>query len=368
MEMKTEPLLQALNLARPALGSNDSMPVLSHFCFIGDAIFAFNDVLAIVVEYDSGLHCALHGDTLLGLLNAGPGPDVEIKIDKSGIAKLKMAKGTADLPTLDVASSPFAYPEEDKPLVTVPLTEAFLVALNMVLLSVGVDSVKPEFAGVTVDVQKSGITLYSTDNRSATRVTVGGKFLSRTGATAVLPAQACELLLKLAPQAGKEGAQLALLGPAAVVTFGDVTLVTRAVSGDEAAKHYETVFAEHTTKGVLVDLPEDFNFAIHKACVVTQSDAVRECAILTDGDQLVIHAQGAVGKFREALKLPKKFGPVEVRVDPVLAQRALPYARQARFNHGRSLVLLHADITHVISSGAVEDKTKGKGAEDDIPF
>lgn len=380
--MKTETILAALNLAKPALGSNDSvLPILSHFCFEDDILYAYNDIVAIIVEEKTGLECALHGDTLVGLLSATGAAEVDVRIDKAGVAQLKSSSGWVKVPSLSIEGTAFTLPDEE-PLVTLALTPALLVALERCMISVSDDSLKPEFAGVTIQVQKNRLVLYASDNKTASRYEPEGKFLSRKAACAVLPAQACSRLLKLAAELGEqeEAPSLALGEKAAVASFPGVVLVSKLLPAKPEV--FERVFEQHTKVALLSAIPEGVDAEITKAGILLGRDSVKDCHIEFDhAKQTVsIAVAGVLGSMEAKLKAPKCSGGFAC-IDPTLVARVLPCVSEWAVNGGQSLVFSNGQFTHIVSAKPrkepVAEAPAPKAAvrtgipndfEDDIPF
>ncbi len=57
----------ALRLAQPCT-RYDGAEILVHFCFDGDRLFAYDAIAAIIVDFPTGLHCAVRGEPLLKLV------------------------------------------------------------------------------------------------------------------------------------------------------------------------------------------------------------------------------------------------------------------------------------------------------------
>lgn len=378
MKLETAALLRALNLAKPCLGSNDAiLPILSHFCFAGDIVYAWNDVCAVIVEFETGLNCALHGDTLTALLEAAGSDSVEFRVPKDGPVEMRCGAGWVKLPSLPLTDSSFSVPDEET-LVEMALTDDVLTGLERCMISVGEDSLKPEFAGVTVDYGRGKLTFYSSDNKTASRYEPAGKFISRKAVSTSLPVQACSLLLKLAAtvdNAEELTMTLAIGEKAAVATIPGVTLISRLLAAD--VEMFAGMFKTHTTAVTgTMPLPEGLDKEIAKAAVVCGRDAVRECFFTFAGGKVAVEAQGSLGHLSASFKIANAKFAAEACVDPLLFQRILPMVDHWSCNDGRSLVFAGGSFVHVLSSANTGRRekptpTKAKPAEefeDDIPF
>ena len=344
--MKAADLLKVLNVAKPALGSADSvLPVLSHFCFDGEAAYAYNDIAAIIVENSTGLRCALHGDTLTALLGAAGDTDVMIKVHGNA-AKLDFGKGSdADLPYLPPETFIFKFPDESVQFpIKLTVTPELLKGLDLCLLSVSNDALSPEFSGVTFHTKKDGMTFYSSDNETASRFTPSAKVIGRTALAVVVPQQTCQHLSKLYT-AGAEGQQLSLNADLAIGVFPAAGLVSKLLPAQPDM--FERVFSGHCDGAVQVPIPPGFVREITKAQIVTAKDQVKVCQLVFKDGTLTVVAVGMLGNTRGTLPCAGE-GAVAMPPDKLL--RALPFVDKFAVNDGKSLVLSGNGFTHIISS------------------
>ena len=348
--MKTASLIKALNLAKPSLGSPDAVPVLSHFCFDNDVVYAYNDITAILVDEQTGLSCALLGDTLIGLLEASGDEDTEIRVDaKAACANIKFSSGTAKVPILEPSEFVFQFPDGETSF-DLTLTTEVIKAIETCLISVSADSLKPEFAGVTLNVNKTGAVLYSSDNITASRYVLEKK-IGRKTVSVVIPTAACQHLIKLFSVCGSEGAKLLVGDGFAIATFAGATLVTKLLTAN--AESFAKIFSEHTDSTKLFDLPEGLGMEIAKARVVLGRDQVKECFIEFAKGKVSITATGTLGKVDASLPA-KGSGSGMVNVSPESVARALSLTKQIAVNDARSLILYGGPLTHIISSAQVK--------------
>lgn len=347
--MKLAPLLAALRLAAPALGKDDKvmLPALSHFCFDDDNFLAFNDQVAVIVGLKTGLTLGLHGETLLGVLGAQRGEDVEIKV-KGRTATLS-GSGKVELPILEKNEFVFQLPAEE-PVLSIPLGPDVRRALELCLISAGEDSLQPHFNGVTIRIGKQGTVLFSTDNVTASRVRPpSAKLPSRKEAGVVLPKEAAELVLKLSPAEGKPTMHIG--ERVVVVDFGgepDVTLVAKLLGAPSS--RLDDVFRDHAEKAAGFPVPAGLDAEIEKAKVLTSRDPLKECTLSVAKGTLVVEAQGALGRMSTALKIESKTAEGEVTVPPENVARMLPHTKLLHINAGRSLVLQSEGFDHIVAA------------------
>lgn len=380
--MKRTTLLSALKVAAPSLGKEDKalLPALTHFCFEDDQFYAYDDQTAVIVGLKTGLTVGLHGETLLGVLEASRTEDVEVKV-KGSTATISGA-GRVELPVLDRGDFVFSLPNEE-PILSVPLAQDIKRALEICLISVTEDSLRPEYNGVTLRIGKSGTVLFSTDNLTASRMAPqGAKVIARKEAAVVLPKGAAELILKLFPEEGKP--KMHLTEHIAIIEFGgapEVTLITKLLG--QPSEVLDKIFEQHVDGVGGCKLPEGLDAEIRKAQVLTSRDSLKECTIVAERGQLVVSVSAVLGKMRAVLELPDKKLVGSVVVDPNYVARLLPYVSMLHINDGRSLVLRAEGLDHIISTvpkavPAAEEVSKPQGKvvrsvddidpDADIPF
>ncbi len=380
--MKRTDLLDALKLAAPALGDDGAaLPALSHFCFEDEQFYAFNDVVAVIVGYPTGLQFGLHGATLLGVLVASRADDIEFKV-KGAVVTITGA-GRIELPVLNAEDFVFALPDEE-PIMSAVLGTDIRNAIEMCLISVAEDSLRPEFNGVTLRIGKGGTVLFSTDNSTLTRAEPkGAKVPPRKESALVLPKVAADLILKLLPADG--AVKMHIGEKLAIVEFGgkpEVTLITKLL-GTPSTK-LDDVFKKHAG-GEACALPEGLAAEIAKARVLTSHDSLKECTLVAEKGTLTVSVDATLGKMKSVLKLADKKLEGQVCVNPDFVARVLPYVSMMQLNTDRSLVLSAEGLNHIIAAvpkqaSVAESVPTRKAAanmqtgevtnvdEDDIPF
>lgn len=344
--MKTERLLKALNMCKPSLGSNDSvLPVLTHFCFDDDIVYSYNDVTAIIVPENTGLRCALHGDTLVGLLEACGDEEIQFKSSTDGsMSNLKFGSGGVTIPTLSPDTFLFKYPESEFPF-KMKLSPDIASGFGVCMLSVSDDSIKPEYSGVTLKVDPDGIVFFSTDNSTASRYKSGSKLIGRKTISVVFPQQACQHLLKLLSVCGYEDASIEIGEQCAIASFQGAILVTKVFAANPES--FEKVFEQHADNSDFVSLPDGIGREMQKAQIILARDNVKECKLEFDGNSVTVSATGIMGSLKSKLK-SKGVGNVIVKPDLLL--RVLPYAEAMAVNDDKSLVFKNNCLTYIIST------------------
>lgn len=378
--MKPADLLAALKIAQPSLGAAENvLPILSHFCFIDEALYSYDDTTAIIVELKTGLTCALHGDTLIGLLEASAkAADVKIELSDAG-AKLDVGTGLVKVPMLHQRDFVFSLPDE-QPAFALPFSDDTARAFETCLLSVGKDTLKPEYTGVTVQVENGSPVFYSTDNATASRFRPEKKIIGRTkGFSAVIPEDACSKLLKMRSSLGRdESVQIKMGARVAIAEFpGEppVTVVAKVLAAKPEL--FTEVFAAHADSAQFFAVPEGFAAEVRKATVLLSRESVKQLVLAFSKGKVTLLASGTLGSMKTALTCESKADAGWCGSPDDLA-RVLPYVDKLAVNSERSLIVSGGGLTHILSSrqGWKLEQPKPppkKGAalddmDDDIPF
>jgi DNA polymerase III sliding clamp (beta) subunit (PCNA family) len=347
-KVKASKLLAALSAAKPSLGSSDALPILSHFVFDKEIVYAYNDVTAIIIEHESDLSCALHGDTLIGLLElAAPDEDVQIRTGKTGVIEMRTKAGWVKIPALPITDSPFAMPASSVEN-NIPINEELVKGLERCLISVSSNSLKPEFGGVTFFAHATDkhVALYSTDNTSASRYIFPLDGKHGTIAT-VLPEIACRQIIKLF---GAFGDGTLGIGPAAAeASFKSATLISKLL--ESKPKTFIDVFKEHADEAVQSGRPDGFEREIKQAVLLTSREIQKTCLLTVEKKMLTITAEGSLGNMSSIIGCDQKEN-VFLHIDPAMILRALPHGVNIAIRK-RCMVMSSGNFTHLISASAL---------------
>lgn len=349
--MKRLPLLEALRLAAPALGDDDPLPALAHFCFDDDSFYAYNDIVAVIVSMKTGLSLGLHGQTLLGVLGASRSEDIEFKQIR-GEHGVSIKGSNVKLPTIPKKDFVFNIPAEE-PVLSITLTDDIKAAIQICLLSVAEDSMRPEYNGVTLRIGKTGTMLYSTDNVTATRVAPpSAKVPARKETAVVLPKAAADLILKLFGDGMKP--KMTIGEKIALVDFGgepNVLLMTKLLG--QPSMKLADVFDAHAGQGKWCARPEGLVDEIEKSRVLSARDALKECVLIAKDGKLIVKTDATLGSQHAELEIADKKMIVSVGVNPELVARILPHVGSFHINDNASLVFgggVGMSTTHIISA------------------
>jgi len=328
-------LVAPLKTVAPALSTLDIIPVLSCFCFDGETVTAYNDVIAISTPLATTFRGAVQGRPLLDLLGACKAKSVEAA-EAGSTLNMKVGRSKFRLPMLPEEDFAYTPPEEEGE--SVVWSKECYEAFKRVLVSMGEDSFYLWRSGVTVSFEGRTAVFYSTDNVTVSRHEVklsGGSKLK--GRVITMPTQFCEIL------AGFREGRL-FVGSSWVGIENEAgTFVLARLVEDSRLDEYEAMFAELPEERFA--LPAAFGSALDRAAVVVDSD--KATGIQVTGTAIRLKTESMVGVVRDSMKFEHD-GEIRVFVMPALLRRALELTRVALFLEDR-IVFGEDGFTHIVA-------------------
>ena len=173
MDFNREKFKDMLDVAKIAIDQRDFIPILSHFCFSGSTMTAYNDLLGIRIPCKTNFVCALQANTLLQLINSTQAEIISIGFT-ANTAYLKTGKPRkgmrARLPYMGEDDFFFKWPNI-KRLEKYKLTElqlkSFINGLQLCLSSVGDQHLTQ--MGIVISSLSRDVVLNSTNNKAISR-------------------------------------------------------------------------------------------------------------------------------------------------------------------------------------------------------
>ena len=345
-------LITAINLARPALSTQNFIPALTHFRLNKDLILGYNDITCIAVNFEHDLACCLPGDLLIKTLGSFGSSEVDVAY-KDGNVTLKAGKAKMKLPVLPLDSHPY----EDLDLdweETLTLTEGFLKGLSACLISVGNDPTHPAQMGVTLEPTTKGAALFSTDNFTVSRYQTDVK-LERDQAY-ILPTFFCQQLLTLARAFPKEELTLRLSTGLLEARFGKAAWMQSKTLVDVEPLDFPHIFDKHCKLAGFaernVDIPAGWDAAFERALLVQSAELDKLTKVEILGDALKLQSSSPSGEALDSLpyEAADHDPEQEIHLDPSLVLRGSKVCTKLLFNE-KSLTLTSDDtkFVHLIS-------------------
>jgi DNA polymerase III sliding clamp (beta) subunit (PCNA family) len=161
--MHRETLISLLEQVQPALSARQLQPVMGHYWFTGKNLMAFNGDIAISVACPTEFKGAV-APVVLQILKTHRAnevtfePNDDVLVVKAGRSRIKLPMIGADVFT-DVFTMPKF--KEKEPLEIDP--SKFMRAITSVCMSLGEDTSRSDYMGITFMRREKGFDLYATD-------------------------------------------------------------------------------------------------------------------------------------------------------------------------------------------------------------
>lgn len=317
--MDTENLAKAIQLATPALVTSNYIPVLSHFCFTKDQMYAYDDVSAIIVGVETGLNCALRGAPLSQLVGLC-GPRLKLQANGEGVL-LTSGRSKFDLPMLGPKEFVYQEPDEDWSSLELDLTPDLRAGLMICAEAVSRDPLlHKEWTAVSMTTGPEGTLLYAFDGIGLVRYAsdvVGGKKTR----TFMLPESVCtqvgELCSKLLAD-DEDKATLHIGKQHVQLTFESAKPEVRLVGKlmPEKSPDHEKLIADLKLAAKAFPIPKGFHTAVAKVAVVVAGDSEPRCTVSVDGTHMTVQGSGTLGAAETTFELDKPVKKAVAALDP----------------------------------------------------
>jgi hypothetical protein len=296
--MNREELVTALKKCRPALASNDLIPVLSHYCFDKDRVFAYNDVMCIAVEVPVGIRCALPGDPLYRIIESFSSEEVFLEQQKTDVlVRGKTKKSKVVMPFLPPPTYLYRDPLDSNIKQEMDLTEEFVNGLQFCLDSVPDNALLPYQMGVTL--AKDGF-MYASDG---TTVAYAEASMGIERAI-ILPAAFCKQVVSLFTE---EDAGVLFLGSDfAIAEFNPGVMVFTKLPFDAEVGRFEKVIDDHIPAGPgarFFDIPKQLAACLDRCLAVLSSDLEKTLWLRIDKEGFAVHVESKLGVVDEVFTL-----------------------------------------------------------------
>ncbi|MEN3002586.1 MAG: DNA polymerase III subunit beta [Armatimonadota bacterium] len=306
-----EQLDDALSVVVQAVASRSTLPILSHLYLEaqGDELRLLGSDLeqwvecripAIVGETGATTVSAKLLADLVGSLNTEA-----VNLETGDRYQLILQAGDSRYQLVGLPADQYPpVPElETGTQITVP-AELFREMVDSVEFAVSREEVRPTLAGIRMEYDGSNLRLVATDTH---RLAVRDAQLGDGGepASAIVPLKAIHLLQKL-PTSDTLTMQL---GTHRAAFIGEnASVVTQLIEG-QYPNYQRVIPQEYTRRWVL--MVDEFRDALRRAYLIAKSNA-NKVYLRTEGEKLVITAQGDVGEAKEAVDLVREGDDLEI--------------------------------------------------------
>jgi len=339
---ETKSLTVYLNLLSPAMHSQNFVPVLTHFCFTKDLVYAYDDRTAIVCAHGSDFECAIPGRALLDLLD---GASDGFTLEQKGAEAVLTDKGSImRLPTLSKSDFVFEVPK-DKPIASYALTEALVRALETAAANANREAIRPNLMGVTLVADTRRLLMYGTDNVTLTRVTAPAK---RGGdVSAILARESCDLIVKTWNDLREANvrATFSIGKHTALVEYEaeeypPIALYAKLIQAEP--QDFERTLVDHSKGAEYVDVNDELRKAVRRANVVNGDEIEKRCTLEPQDNFIDVSAKGPLGELKARVRCKGVGAGDPYPVNPELLARALDHCSRIGFG-GKSLTLANEE-------------------------
>lgn len=340
-------LLKALNACKRALTSKGNVPVLASYCFTGDAVYAFDGVVAIYAQADiGGFVGAVPGDALRRWLEIAPGDRVTVDTDESSTV-WKSGKRKLGLEALPAAD--FAIGELPVLDTWIELDDHFQDYLRVAATSIGTDDRHEWRLGVTLSfASEKSIEFLASDNITVACVEAEYQVPEVLRGTArVIPPQAVAALLAMK----ERPLFLGITHSWTYFTFDNGQSIIVRATVDADAGRFASIVDGGDWSGNFAKVSEGLERSLREICAVAKTtDLVRARLRVNDGE-LRIYCSDGIVSIEDVTSFESdgaKHGDADIFTNPMLLERALTYVDEIRLTD--RAILLRSDSVRVLVS------------------
>jgi DNA polymerase III sliding clamp (beta) subunit (PCNA family) len=290
-------LLNALKLARPALGIKSPIIGLNCYHWQSNQITAFNGTLSVktnivydVEDYDLKMNGWLEGSSFFRLVSELPDKfDLSIKDDdliiKAGRTRVKLPITQLEHPLWVEPSS-----ELSDDAISIPVSDELISGIRHCIISLGKSN---ENAGIGLLIKDNECTMYSSDSTIYSRFKFNLE--STIEVAIILPAMFCEELQFLCDKIGTPPQSIIVEKDHIRAVFPNV-IVYCMFGVAEFKPHYEAFFNQYEEEIKYINVPEGFNESLKRCEVIANPPNVT----ISFGNEIVL-STGGIGAITEDL-------------------------------------------------------------------
>jgi len=358
MRFDREELLQQLDVAKLAIDSRDFIPILSHFCFHGKTVTAYNDFIGIQVNCKTNFTLALQANILLKLLSSVSTKEVDIGFSKNAVFFKAGAARTGvrgRLPFMGEEDFLFKWPNLKRigmHTFKEKQAERFFNGIQLCLSSVG--DQMPSQMGVTLNHKGKSLCMYSTNNKAISKFTTTA--LTNAGVeNIILPTIFCQAILKGAQTYGLENVGIQVAKGFVVVSFGDECKMYGKLVNNKDPLDFEEVIGEHIGKDYAdtkQKAPKGFADIFNRALLILGNDLQKTVIAQCELNTVTVEAKSSLGKVKSSAVFKKNWKAHTCGIDAELAVKAVENCDTVYFGN-RVVVFSKGNYMHLLSTQSI---------------
>lgn len=329
MKFMREELVDILDVAKLGIDARDFIPILSHFCFNGKTVTAYNDFVGVEVACKTNFSLALQANTLMKLLSSVSSSEVEIGFAKTAVFFKSGAARTgvrARLPYMGEEDFLFKWPNTkrlNKWGFSEAHAEKFFLGLQACLSSVG--DQMPAQMGVTLNETAKSFAMYSTNNKAISKYTMALPKAPLGVKNIILPTVFCQAVLKGYQTYGLKDVVFMAAKDYVIVEFGDQCRMYGKLVSNKDPLDFEAVIKEHLAKDYKANthkVPKNFTQTFERALLMLSNDLHKVVNVTTIQNTMTVEAKSPLGKVKSSAVFKKNLPKKDVGVDAELAVKA----------------------------------------------
>lgn len=346
-------LIDVLSKIKPALSTQDFLPILSCFCFTEDSIYAYNDELAISFPNKNiPFKGAVKGDQLLKLLNSFTSDSIKMSV-KDNSVRINSGKSNIKLPILNKDSFVWERPSK-KGAFKIEVDEEFIEGLKMCLISIGQDVMHPEHMGIQISSIDDDLVMYSTDNYTLSMYTME-EYEEDNFEPVVLPETFCKQLIFLFED--MKNPYLFILDNYVYVLdeSSKIIILTKLIYQGEGSS-YSHIIKKYRKylKDIFYSIKDsDFSDSLDRALIVNGTESTKVTNLIFEKGIVKLETKANNGHVRDTIKMGKKGvkdrKSIDINFPTNLAARASKVMTMISFNEEVMLFKYKESFIHIIA-------------------
>lgn len=347
-------LLDAMSQAKPALSSQDYVPVLTHFVFDGETLRSYNDSLGIQVEFPSELKCALPGSLLQSLVSKYSSEELKFEVGSDKV-EMKCGRNRTMLSYLELKDAIDWMPQEGSSFAEFKADGQFIKGIDRCRLFCSGNAERLEEFGVTLLSDGDGkMALCSTDNVTMSRQTLKLNTYEGDAFKCIIPIAWCDVLIDLTNRIGDEDVQIEVGDGYIMADISGESIVFCKLLEAEPYDFNQTI--DSSLEGLdydksLTDVPSEFYGALERDLVIQSTQDDKSVSITLSGNVLKMNCSSSLGDADDDITFDTKFPNLDFTCDPEKLVKAGKICSKMAFLDG-VVVAKEGSFIHLISHNA----------------
>lgn len=309
--MIRQELLEALAIVKPALLTQETVPILTHYWFDGKNVSAFDDKIMISTACKTDFVGALPGKTLTDLLESTLAEKVTMVEEDAGV-RIKATSTNmklAMLPASDFKSIMEQMPKSIREAIPIKRREQLVESLKGCTLSVGDDSNKPEQMGIKFLPDDRYMVAYASNSITLSRADIAlSEKCNLPEEGRIVPGSFCRLVASYV-EASDDTFELEIGDEYGMFVSGKVTIFCRLIN-PPINVDFPGILDHHfpaKRQKEAIPVPSELRQILEAACVIinTKLDGSQRMYANVKAGVAAFDSKSAKGEVHSSLQLDK---------------------------------------------------------------